>query len=198
MRRADSAQWIRALVGAAVLAIFAGCHSGAGGNPAAPASKPAAQKATGPSEPAVDPGVAEANRSMAAGVPIGNSTAPLEIRFDVASVPVPGEPFTVDIAVLPEAPAPVLRVEVTGGEGVNILDPEGAVTFEKVQAGTVQRLKVRASTATAGTRLVEVRATLELPAGPEARAFAFPIVVAAQPAPTPAAAAGTPVTPPAH
>ena len=184
----------RALAGLALAALLlAGCHRG-GGDAASASGKPAAKKAPLPApEASVDPAVIEANRTMASGVPIGSSSAPLEVRFDLASVPRPGAAFEIDVAVLPGAPAPVLRLEVTGGEGLAILDPDGFVSFEKVQAGTVTRLKIRASSATAGTRLVQVRATLELPGGPESRVFAFPVVIGAPAAP----AAPAPAPPPA-
>jgi hypothetical protein len=185
---------VRAALALAGLGLMAaelgGCHS-SGEDPAAVAGKPATKKAAPRStEPAVDPAVAEANRTMVSGIAIGTSTAPLDIRFDLRAAPSPGEPFEIDVAVLPEAPAPVMRLEVTGGEGLSILDPDGSVAFEKIQAGSVTHLKVRASSATAGTRLVAVRATLELPGGPEARIFAFPVVVGAQ-APVPAPKAAT-------
>jgi hypothetical protein len=185
---------VRAVLALAGLGLTAaglgGCHS-SGEGPAAVAGKPAAKKAAlRPTEPSVDPAVAEANRTMVSGVAIGTSTAPLDIRFDLHVVPTPGEPFEIDVAVLPEAPAPVMRLEVTGGEGLSILEPDGSVAFEKIQAGSVTHLMVRASSATAGTRLVAVRATLELPGGPEARIFAFPVVIGA-PAAAPATKAAT-------
>jgi hypothetical protein len=166
--------------------LLTGCHSGSS-TPADASRKPVATKVAPPAEPTVDPAVIEANR-MASGVPIGKSMAPLEIRFDLASVPRPGEPFLIDVAALPAAPAPVLRLEVTGGEGLTIIEPDGFVAYEKVQAGTVTHLKIRASSATAGTRLVQVRATMDMPGGPESRVFAFPVVigVATMPAPVPA------------
>ena len=190
VRHGVSVQAVLALAGLALAGfLLAGCGSG-GGGPAATASKPASKKAAAPpAEPAIDPAVVEANRTMASGVPIGTSTAPLEVRFDLASVPRPGETFQVDVAVLPAAPAPVLRLEVTGGEGLTIVEPDGFVAFEKVQAGSVTRLKIRASSAAAGTRLVQVRATLELPGGPESRVFAFPIVIGGQVTAAPAPAA---------
>jgi hypothetical protein len=185
---------VRAVLVVAALALtgglLAGCRSG-DGDPAATARKPSGKKAPPPAEPTIDPAVIEANRTMASGVPIGTSTAPLEVRFDLGSVPKPGETFQVDVAVLPAAPAPVLRLEVTGGEGLTIVEPDGFVAFEKVQAGSVTRLKIRASSAAAGTRLVQVRATLELPGGPESRIFAFPVVIGGQPTAPQAPAAKT-------
>ena len=194
VRNGFSRQAVCALAGLGVATmLLAGCHSG-GEGPATPAGKPATKKAApSPTEPTVDPAVAEANRTMVSGVPMGTSTAPLDIRFDLRAVPNPGEPFDIDVAVLPDAPAPVMRLEVTGGEGLTIIDPDGSVAFEKIQAGSVTRLKVRASSATAGTQLVQVRATLELPGGPETRVFAFPVVIGgpAAPAPAPATKAAT-------
>jgi len=169
---------------AAIACVTTACHSGS--SDSTPGSKkPSAKKLVTPTEPAIDPAVAEANRTMASGVPIGASTAPLEVRFDLATVPVPGAPFSIEVAVLPAAPAPVLRLEVTGGEGLSILDPDSPVSFEKVQAGSVSRLHVKASAAAVGTRLVQVRATLELPDGPESRTFAFPVVIGAAAPPPP-------------
>jgi hypothetical protein len=113
--------------------LLAGCHSGSS-TPADPARKPVAKKVAPPPEATIDPGVVEANRTMASGVPIGKRTAPLEVRFDLASVPRPGETFLIDVAALPAAAAPVLRLEVTGGEGLSIIEPDGFVAYEKVQA----------------------------------------------------------------
>jgi hypothetical protein len=190
-RRGVSVRTVLALAGLGVGAfLLCGCHPGDGGGTTT-ARRPTAKKAAPPPEPAIDPAVTEANRTMAYGVPIGTSTAPLDVRFNLTSVPAPGTPFSVEVAVLPEAPAPVLRLEVTGGEGLTILEPDGSVGFEKVQAGSVSHLHVRASSAAAGTRLVQVRATLELPGGPESRVFAFPVVIGAPAAPVPAPPAKT-------
>jgi hypothetical protein len=178
--------WVGPVLALAALgmaaSLLAGCHSG-GEAPRPAARKAAAKNAAQPAEPSAEAIVAEVNRTMASGVPMGVSAAPVDIHFDLASVPNPGAPFTLEVAVLPAAPAPVLRIEVTGGEGLAILEPEGPLGFEKVQAGSVTRLKVRASSAEAGTRLVQVRATLELPEGPEWRVFAFPVVIGAPAAP---------------
>ncbi len=194
VRMGISVRTIAALAGLGLAALLlAACHSGEDGA-AHLIGRPAAKKAAAPAEPAIDPAVTEAIRTMAPGVPVGTGAAPLDVRFNLASVPAPGDPFALDVAVLPDAPAPVLRVEISGGDGLTVLEPEAAVSFEKVQAGSVTHVHVRASSAAAGTRLVEVRATLELPDGPETRSFAFPVVIGAPPPPAaapPAPAAKT-------
>ena len=165
---------IAALIG---LLALAACHRQ--DDPAAPAPRAggAPRKHVAAGEPSAEAAVADANRKMAAGVPVGASTAPVEVRFDLASVPVAGQSFDVSVAVLPAAPAPVLRIEFRGGPGLSIVKPEAPVSIEKVQAGTLESLTVTATAATAGTRVLGVTVTLELPTGTESRNFAFPVVV---------------------
>jgi hypothetical protein len=178
----------RALPAAFVVAsLLTGCRDG-GSAPAAPApgsARPAAR-------PAIDPAIATANRTMAAGVPMGDGTAPVEARFDLPSVPAPGEPFLVRVAILPSAPAPVLRVDVTTSQGLVVLVPDGPLTFEKVAAGSVVPFDVRAESGQAGARVMSVKVTLDLPDGPQSRIFAFPVLVGAPPAATPPPAPAAP------
>lgn len=187
--------WLGVAWAVAATCFVGGCHADKGAS-STPSSRNTAKRATA-ADAAVDPAVAEVSRTMAPGVPLGvgaTAEAPLEVRFNLASVPAPGTTFKVDVAVLPALTAPVLRLAVTGGEGLTVIEPEGPVTFEKVQAGSVARLAVKATSAVAGTRIVLVRATLDLPDGPESRTFAYPLVVGAltppPPAPAPAAPTG--------
>ena len=166
----------------------AGCGKGA--EATFPQITRTAKKAP-PAEPGVDPAVTEALRTMVGGVGVGNATAPVDVRFALAQMPMAGVPFTLEVAVLPQAPSPVLRIEVRGGEGLAISEPSGPVQLEKVQAGTVQRLKVVATSTGTGTRVIGVTATLELPTGPEGREYAFPVVVGLSAAGAAAAGATT-------
>jgi hypothetical protein len=175
------------LWGAAVAT--SGLLAAACGGSSAPAP---ASSAAHVAKPSLDPAVVAANRTMAAGVPIGGATAPVETRFDLAAAPAPGEPFRVQVAVLPGAPAPLLRLDVTGTEGLLVLSPEVQITHEKVTAGSAVPLEIRAQSAEAGSRVLYVKATLELPDGPQARTFAFPILVGPPRAPAPAPAKAPP------
>lgn len=166
-------------------ALAAGCGGGSGSTPTpAPAVRPASKA---PAAPVVDPEIANATRTMAAGVPMGDGAAPVEARFDVVSVPGPGEAFLVHVAVLPAAPAPVLRVEMVSSQGLNVLAPDAPLTFEKVAAGSVVPFDVRAQSPEAGARVLSLKVTLDLPDGPQSRVFAFPVLVGAKPTqpPTP-------------
>ena len=161
---------------------------------------PAANQPARTAGPAGDPDVLNANRVMAAGVPIGKTTAPVDVRFNLGAVPHPGEPFALEVAVLPRGPVPLLQVDVSSSEGLTILEPAGQVRREKVQAGSLVHVHVRASAASTGTYIVQVRTTLELMDGSNADEFAFPIVVGERPpaapaTPPPGAASDTAPTP---
>ena len=177
MNKDITARRARAIAALGGLLALAACHPQ--DDPAAPAPRVggASRKHVPAGEPSAEAAVADANRKMAAGVPVGASTAPVEVRFDLASVPVAGQPFEVSVAVLPAAPAPVLRIDVRGGEGLSVVTPDGPVSIEKVQAGTLESLTVTAIAAAAGTRVLGIAVTLELPTGTESRNFAFPVVV---------------------
>jgi hypothetical protein len=169
----------------------AGC--GHGSAPVPPANAPAA----GAAPSATDPAVLTANRTMAAGVPIGDGRAPLETRFELTDVPTPGVPFTVNVAVIPGAPAPLVRLDVTSAEGLLIFAPAQQVTREKVAARSVVPLEIRAASVEPGVRVLYVKATLELPDGPQSRSFAFPVLVGPAPGPAPAPGNAPPAAKPA-
>ena len=160
--------------------IHGDCHRGEGPAKAAAPSKRAARPAAVVD---VDP-VVDAGRRMAAGVPMGNGTAAVEVRFDLSAAPVSGQPFNVEIAVLPQVPAPVLHIEVLPGEGLAVDSVDGPLSIEKVQVGSLARLMLHASSAKPGTRVLGIKVTLDQPSGAEWREFDFPVVVAA---PAPAA-----------
>jgi hypothetical protein len=161
----------------ACLLVLGGCHRSEGPDAATPAPS-APNKATPAAVVHVDPAVADATRTMAAGVPVGASTAPVEVRFDLLTIPAAGQPFQVDVGVLPKAPAPVLHIEVSGSDGLSIDSPDAPLSVEKVQAGTLEKVTVTATSAKAGTRVLDVKVTLELPGGAETRDFVFPVIIA--------------------
>jgi hypothetical protein len=169
----------RILIVAAIagVCVLAACQRGGDESKPEAGTRPQAKKQLAPTDSAPDAAIAEANRKMAAGVPVGASTAPVEVRFEIDSAPVAGEPFDISVAVLPGAPTPVLHIEVRASEGLIVVAPDGPVSIEKVQAGTLERLAVKASSARTGTRVLSVKVTLELPSGAQSRDFAFPLLI---------------------
>lgn len=154
---------------------LASCHRqpDPANTPASPAAPRPAPKAASSTEPgAVDP-----SRTMAAAVTLGPRTAPVEARYDLPAAPAPGQAFKLDVAILPQAASPLVRVELRPSEGLTVLDPLAAQSLERVQAGAVLHVPVTLQAAAAGTHVLDVAVTLELPTGPESRAFAIPLIV---------------------
>ena len=155
----------------ALACLLGGCHRAP--DSATPAPAPPASKPTPSAAAAVDPGVAEATRTMAAAVTVGARTAPVEARYDLPAAPVVGQAFRIDLVVLPQAASPLVSVELKADEGLTVLDPVAAQSLEKVQAGAVLHVPVTAQGAAAGTHVIDVGVTLELPTGPETRALSL-------------------------
>jgi hypothetical protein len=122
---------------------------------------------------------------MGPGVPVGGGTAAVDVRFELASAPQPGQPFEVRLAVLPDAIAAQMQIEVTAGDGLVLSAPTAPLTVQKVEPGSVQFLTAEAAAEQPGTHVLTVRVTFDNPGGSETREFSFPVVVGARPgAPT--------------
>ena len=154
---------------------LAGCHRQS--DPATKPASPAAARPAPKADSSAEPGAADPSRTMAAAVTLGPRTAPVEARYDLPAAPTPGQVFKLDIAILPQAASPLVRVELRPSKGLTVLDPVTAQSLERVQAGAVLRLPVTLQAAAAGTHVLDVAVTLELPTGPESRAFAVPLIV---------------------
>ncbi|MFO0334280.1 MAG: hypothetical protein ACK53C_04480 [Pseudomonadota bacterium] len=145
----------------------------------APATKPApaAPAAPAAAEDEPDPEVVAVQQQMPRAVTVGAATAPVELRFDLATAPRPGEPFTLELAVLPQSALLSLRAAITGSDGLEVVSPAEGLAFERLQAGSVHRFTITAVSARPGTRVVNVAMRLELPTGPANRTFGVPVVV---------------------
>jgi hypothetical protein len=177
--------WAALLAGATLLA---GCGGNEAANTAASAAKPAAAV-----DVPVDPAVAAAQKRTTAALTVGRSVAPVELRFAVATPPAAGQPVDVELALVTQVAVPTVRVEVKGAADVQLVEPASPVSLEKVQAGTLHTIPVRAVPARDGTTTLTVAVTLQQPTGPESRTFQLPLVVgagAAPPAAAPAPAGG--------
>jgi hypothetical protein len=163
-----------------LLAALAACHPSADNSVRPGAAHRATAAAGSPEQRALD-----VAHHMGPGVPVGGGTAAVEVRFELASAPVPGQPFEVRLAVLPDAVAAQMQVEVTAGDGLVLSAPSAPLTVQKVEPGTVQFLTAEASAERPGTHVLTVRVTFDNPGGSETRDFSFPVVVGARP-PVPA------------
>jgi hypothetical protein len=162
-----------ALVGATGL--LAGCGGGEPASAPVASTKPAAA-----ADASVDPAVAEATKRTTAALTVGRAVAPVEVRFAVGAAPRVGQPVDVELALITQVAVPTVRVDVRGAADVQVVDPAATVSLEKVQAGTLHTIPVRAVPARDGTTTLTVAVTLQQPTGPESRTFQLPIVVGRQ------------------
>jgi hypothetical protein len=168
------------IVAAVAAVLLGGCHRGE--NTANNAARPATPSAAPGAD--ADPAMADALKGMAPGVSLGPSDAPVDVRFGLPSWPVSGQPFTVQVAVLPGAAIPTIRVDVTSDADLKIIAPTATVALDKVAAGAPQTMEITAQSSEPGARVINVTVTADLPTGPLARAFAYPVIVAEGPRPT--------------
>jgi hypothetical protein len=113
---------------------------------------------------------------MAEAVP-GSGNAPVEVHFDLAAAPTAGRPFTLQLAVVAKAPAPVVRLDAVTDGGITVLQPTLPVTLEKVEQGVpgLTTLTIRGDAA--GVALLRVSVTLESPTGNESKSFMVPVII---------------------
>lgn len=131
--------------------------------------------------------VAESSR-MASAVVSGKTSAPVDLRYELAAKPAIGQPLEIELAFLPTAPADALEVEVSGMSGLTVA---GGVSgkFDKVQSGETYTHKVLVQASGPGTFYISVIAKMVSEARTEVRTFSVPLVFGTVPAaqkPTPA------------
>jgi hypothetical protein len=127
------------------------------------------------------PPAADDESRLASAVVTGKTSAPVNLKYDLAAKPDVGQPFEIELDFLPRLPADTLDVEVTGMPGLTLVG-SGAVKFDKVQAGGTYIQKVLVQADAIGTYYVSVIAKMITPTQTEVRTFSVPVVVGTAPA----------------
>jgi hypothetical protein len=114
----------------------------------------------------------------------------VDLKYDVAAKPDPGQDFQIELVFLPRVAADALEVEVTPIPGINIVSGATA-RFENVVAGERYSAPVVARADGQGLYYLGVSARMTTQIQSEARTFSVPVVVGAgapaqKPEPTPA------------
>jgi len=162
----------RVLAVVALAAVLAAC--GGGEEPAAVAPAPTATAEGGAA--GAPPVEAPEDKRLANAVPTGKTAAPVDLKYDLLAKPLVGQPFEIELALLPRLAADALEVEVTGIPGLTIVSG-GVAKFEGVSSGDrhVARVQVRADAA--GIYYANVVARMITQSRSEARTFSVPVVV---------------------
>ena len=147
------------------------------------ADKPAPAANGVPGDAAATPPVVENpdDKRMANAVVTGKTAAAVDLKYDVLAKPDVGQPFEVELALLPRVAADALEVEVTGVPGLSIVSG-GVVKFDAVTAGSRHTAKVLVRADAPGLYYANVIARLVSKVQSDARTFSVPVVVGSVPA----------------
>lgn len=164
-----------ARVGALSLAaLVAGCG---GTSDEAAAAKAARVEAAAKQSAAAQEGTLPGDERLANAVVVtGKSSAPVDLKYDIAVKPVVGQPFEVELTFVPRVAADSLLVEFSAVEGLTLVG-EPALNFEKVRAGERYTAKVVGQSEVAGMYYIGVSAQMSTKIQTEMRGFSVPVVV---------------------
>jgi len=111
----------------------------------------------------------------------GKTAAAVDLKYDVLAKPDVGQPFEVELALLPRVAADALEVEVTGMPGLTIVSG-GALKFDAVTAGSRHAAKVLVRADAPGLYYANVIVRLVSKVQTDMRTFSVPVVVGSVPA----------------
>ena len=124
---------------------------------------------------------ADKQSRLADAVVDSNTTAPVDMQYDVLAKPALGQPFEVELTFTTRLPAEALDVELTEAPGLTVVGAKSA-RFQPVERGHVYTTKVLVQGDTAGIFYLGVMARMSTQVQTETRAFAVPIVIGNPPA----------------
>jgi len=162
----------RVLAVVALAAVLAAC--GRGEEQAAVTQAPSATAEGGATSAA--PVETPEDKRLANAVPTGKTAAPVDLKYDVLAKPQVGQPFEIELALLPRLAADALEVEVTGIPGLAIVSG-GVAKFEGVSSGDRHVVRVLVQADAAGIYYANVVARMITQSRSEARTFSVPVVV---------------------
>jgi len=171
----------RVLAVVALAAVLAACGRG---KEEVAVDQPAPAAGGAPGDATATPPVVVENpddKRMANAVATGKTAAAVDLKYDVLAKPDVGQPFEVELALLPRVAADALEVEVTGVPGLTIVSG-GAHKFDAVAAGSRHTAKVLVRADAPGLYYANVIVRLVSKVQMDARTFSVPVVVGSVPA----------------
>jgi hypothetical protein len=162
----------RVLAVVALAAVLAAC--GRGEEQAAVTPVPSVTAEGGATDAA--PVETPEDKRLANAVPTGKTAAPVDLKYDVLAKPQVGQPFEIELTLLPRLAADALEVEVTGIPGLVIVSG-GVAKFDGVSSGERHVARVLAQADAPGIYYANVVARMITQSRSEARTFSVPVVV---------------------
>lgn len=122
------------------------------------------------------PTAAELTAGMVEAVSQGKSQLAVQLKFDLRQKPTVGQPLDVDIAVMPQIDAGAAQVQITGGDGLSVLQGANQIELPNVQADQVYRQSFKVTPSAEGVLLLGVTISLKHDDVTESRAFSIPVI----------------------
>lgn len=185
---------MRAAVLAAILALAAGC----GGS-----DEPTKAKNADKAKLAKEAAKAQSEDArFASAVYLEKGMPAVDVKYDLLSKPVAGQPFELELLLEPRLNSDLLEFTVAGMSGIDVLSG-GAASFQNVQGHQRYTAKAVIQPVAAGVYYLSVTAKASSKVQSDEVAFSVPVVVdvapegsAAAPGATPPAASDTPAATP--
>jgi hypothetical protein len=162
------------LLCAAVAMAVAACNQDSGSAPAAnavPHVKPKAPVAPKPGATA-----AEQTAGMVQAASQSKSTAPVELKFDIAQRPKVGQPLDINLALIAQISASSVSLQVTGADDVSVAAGANQFDIPAEEAGQVYRQTVNVTPNAEGVVLLGVTVSLKHDEIVDQRVFSIPII----------------------
>jgi hypothetical protein len=156
-------------------ALLAACH---GDSSEAPQPTPVHRKT--PMAPKKGPTAEELTVGMVEAVPLGKSTLPMSVKFDLPDRPTLGQPLEVVVALLPQV-AGSASIQVTSTEGLTLAPEAASIAIPSVEPTQAYRVSIGTTPTAEGVQLLNLNVTLTHDEATEARSFSVPVIVAAGP-----------------
>ena len=180
--------FVRACALTALASLAVACGGG-DGNSAADKAAPADAAGTASKQAAAAAAKAAADDGLANAVAVGKTAAAVDLKYNLGARPALGQPFELELVLLPRIAADTLEVQATGMPGL-VVAGGAAAKFDQVVPDEKYAAKVLLQVTEPGLYYVGVTAKLVNKVQTDARTFSVPVVVGQLPAvekPAPAA-----------
>lgn len=123
------------------------------------------------------PTAVEQTAGMISAVVVGKSTAPIDLKFEIAARPRLGSVLTVNLALLPQIDADGVDVQVLDSDGFDVDKAAAGFSLPAVAADSLYRQAVKLTPTRHGVLALLLGVTMRHDETTETRSYAVPIVV---------------------
>jgi hypothetical protein len=155
------------------LALLSACQKDSGGTPAPTPlikAKSAPPVKKGPTAAELTAGMVEAAAQ-------GKAQSRVDLKFELAQKPKPGQTLEINLALLPQIDATTATLQVTGADGFTVAAADAQFEIAPIASGEVYRHTLNVMPTAEGVWVIGVTLLLKSDDNTETRAFSIPIIV---------------------